>query len=261
MTAHPFDSAAASYDAARGFPAGVGEQVARAALDWVSAGAPVLELGIGTGRIARPLLALGLNVTGVDLSLQMMARLRENLPPGSPAPGLVQGHLGQLPLAAGSFGAALSVHVFHLVADWPGALAEVRRVLRPGGVFLNGFEWRPPDSPGARLMDRWRAILQAAGQPALALGARDFSDLRAELAGLGAVCQERAVGDWMTTRTLARHLETIEHRTWSPAVGVSPEQYDKCLAELKEWAAHEFGPLDREYRVPHRFIWQRFAWE
>jgi SAM-dependent methyltransferase len=260
MSAHPFDSAAQSYDAARGFPPGVGEQVARAAADWLGSGARVLEVGIGTGRIAKPLLALGMQVTGVDVSRQMMARLRQTLPPGLAPPALTQAGVAYLPFAAHRFDAVVSVHVFQLIADWPSALSEVRRALRPGGNFLNGYEWRPPDSPGARLMERWRAILKAAGQPALSAGARDFSDLKIELTRAGAVYEERVVGAWTANRTLARHLETIEHRTWSPGAGVPENAYASCLAQLRSWALEEFGALDREYSVPHRFVWQCFAW-
>ncbi len=261
MQPPPFDSAAESYDAARAFPPGVGEQVAQAAVDWMSRGARVLELGIGTGRIARPLLALGVGVTGVDLSRQMMAQLNASRQPAGPPLRLIQGDITRLPVVAQSFEAVLSVHVFQLIADWSAALAEVRRVLTPGGLFLNGYEWRPPDSPGARLLERWQEILRAAGQPALAVGARDFSDLRAELAGAGAACEERSVGEWTTTRTLARQLETIEHRTWSPGVGVSEDAYAQSLSQLRSWAVAEWGALDQEQRVPHRFVWQRFAWE
>jgi SAM-dependent methyltransferase len=41
------------------------------------AGATVLELGVGTGRVALPLVARGLDVTGVDASAAMLTRLRE----------------------------------------------------------------------------------------------------------------------------------------------------------------------------------------
>lgn len=259
MTVQRFDSAAEDYEAARGFPPGVGEQVAQAVVDWVGTRARVLELGIGTGRIARPLLALGVGVTGVDRSRQMMARLSWPSPLAAPL-RLIQGDILRLPLSAQSFEVVLSVHVFQLIADWPAALAEVRRALAPGGVFLNGYEWRPPDSPGARLLERWQAILRAAGQPALALGARDFSDLRAELERLGAACEERRVGEWITARTIARQLETIEHRTWSPGTGISEDAYAQSLREVRAWAVAEWGALDVEQRVPHQFIWQRFTW-
>ncbi len=260
MRTQSFDLSAASYDAARGFPPGVGEQVARAASDWIEKGARVLEVGVGTGRIAKPLLALGLNVTGLDLSWQMMARLRESLPTGQPSPALVQGDAVHLPLTRQSFGAIVSVHVFQLISDWSNAISEVRRVLRPGGVFLNGYEWRPPASPGARLMERWRLILEAAGQPAGAAGARDFSDLKAESLQTGAAYEERVVGHWITTRSLAQQLETIEHRTWSPGAGMSGSLLSGCLGELRSWASEEFGALDLERTVPHQFVWQRFAW-
>ncbi len=260
MSTQPFDSAAASYDAARGFPPGVGEQVAEAAADLFDKRARVLEVGIGTGRIAKPLLALGLNVTGLDLSRQMMARLRQTLPTGQPSPALVQGDAAHLPLSRQSVGAVVSVHVFQLLSHWSNAVSEVRRVLRPGGVFLNGYEWRPPDSPGARIMEHWRLILETAGRPALAAGARDFSDLRAELLQTGAAYEERAVAQWTTTRSLARQLETIEHRTWSPGADVSDNLLAGCLAELRSWAIEEFGALDQERAVSHQFVWQRFIW-
>src|SRR5438067_5120995 len=138
MTTGSFDSAATQYDATRGFPPGVGEQVAQAAVDWIGRRAQVLEVGIGTGRIAKPLLALGVNVTGLDLSTQMMRRLRATLPAGGAVPALAQGDANHLPLAERVFDAVVSVHVFQLLANWSQALSEVRRVLRPGGAFLNG---------------------------------------------------------------------------------------------------------------------------
>jgi SAM-dependent methyltransferase len=260
MRTPSFDSAAASYDAARGFPPGVGEQVAEAAADWIDKRVPVLEVGIGTGRIAKPLLALGFNVTGVDLSRQMMARLRETLPTGLPSPALVQGDAAHLPLPKQSVGAVVSVHVFQLLPHGSNAVTEVRRVLRPGGVFLNGYEWRPPDSPGARIMERWRLILETAGRPALAAGARDFSHLTTELLQTGAAYEERAVGHWTATRSLARQLETIEHRTWSSGARISDNLLAGCLAQLRSWAIEEFGALDQERAVSHQFVWQRFTW-
>lgn len=265
MSAGVFDGAAADYDAARGFPAGVGEQVAQAAADWIGPAARlpaarVLEVGVGTGRIARPLAALGARVIGMDLARQMLAQLRANLAAGQPALGLAQGDVYHLPIAAGVCDAVVSVHVFQLLADWPAAVAEARRVLRPGGAFLNGYEWRPPDSPGARLMARWRLILAAAGGPALAGAARDFGDLRAELVQTGAAYSERNVGNWSTTRTLARHLETIEHRTWPLSGGAAGAALAECFVELRLWALAEFGALDQRLTVPHRFVWQRFVW-
>jgi SAM-dependent methyltransferase len=260
MNRPSFDQAASEYEAARGFPPGVADAVADGALALLDGRRRVLEVGAGTGRIARPLLARGLPVTGLDLSPAMLVELLRRLPVGVHRPALVLGDALALPLTAASFDAVITVHLFHLLPNWHGALAEARRVLRPGGVFLSGFDWRPPDSPGARLLDRWRGLLRAAGQDVQGGGAHDFADIQAALLASGARLDERFVGQWSVTRTLARQLETIEHRTWAADHAAPPDLFARCLAELRAWAAETYGGLDQAYTVAHRFVWQGYAW-
>lgn len=259
MKSVSFDRAAHIYDETRGFPPGISDLVAEAALNLMPAQARALEVGVGTGRIARPLLQRGHALTGIDLSRKMMARLVELLPADGLRPRLTEGDATQLPFAAASFDAALSVHVFHLIANWRAALEEVRRVLRPGGVLLSGFDWRPSDSAGDRLKEKWQAIIRSRGvenQP----GATDFSDVDAYLRASGATMEEHSVGAWSRTHTLAHHFETIEHRTWSSTWGVPDSFFPECLAELRAWAVSEYGSLDREVTTPYKFVWQRYAW-
>jgi SAM-dependent methyltransferase len=258
-----FDHAAQHYDETRGFPPGISDLVAGAALDLLAGRRAVLEVGVGTGRIARPLLARGVSVTGLDLSRPMLARLLANLPAGAPRPRLVEGAAEQLPLATGSVDAVLTVHVLQLIPNWRVALSEIQRVLRAGGAFLSGYEARPPDAPGARLMAQWRAIVSArsgvAAGLAAAPGLHDFADIRAALVAGGARADEVGVGAWHTTRTLARSLEAIEHRTWAATWDLPAEFFKDCLAELRAWAVAEYGALERELVTPHRFVWQRFV--
>lgn len=255
-----FDNAAPDYERVRGFPPGIAEVVASAALELLDGRRRLLEIGIGTGRIGRPLLAHGVDLTGIDLSANMLAQLNEQLPPNGVRPALVLGDAVRLPFEAGSFEAVVTVHVFQLIADWQAALSEVRRVLLRGGVFLSGYDWRPADTPGTRLLERWREIVRAHGGPGVEAGTRDFTDLAAAVLESGAGAVERQAGDWTARRTLARHLETIEHRTWSGAWQAPEGFFDACLAELAAWATAEYGSLDREFEVPHRFQWQRFSW-
>jgi SAM-dependent methyltransferase len=255
-----FDRAAETYDETRGFPPGVADQVADAALELLGSVRLAVEVGVGTGRIARPLLARGVRLIGLDLSRQMMLRLRAALPPGGPKPLLAQGDAASLPLAAGVCDAVLSVHVFHLIANWRAALDEVRRVLRPGGIFLTGYEWRPADSPGSLLMAHWTEIVQAAGWLAHYPPPHEFDDIKANLLASGAVMEERFVGEWTVTRTLNRMLESVEHRTWSTTWSVPDDFFAACLTDLRQWAVTTFGSLDTTFEVPHRFVWQRFAW-
>ena len=76
-----FDPVADRYDDTRGYSAAVAERIAQGLMRVgpISAGNHLLEIGIGTGRIALPLLREGVNVTGVDISSRMVERLRANL--------------------------------------------------------------------------------------------------------------------------------------------------------------------------------------
>lgn len=260
MQSVSFDRAAQTYDQTRGFPPSIADLVADCAQQMLGPVALALEVGVGTGRIARPLSARGVPLVGIDLSAAMMQQLRANLAAGTPSPLLVQGDAASLPIATGVADAVVAVHVFHLIANWRAALDEVRRVLRPGGALLTGYEGRPADSPGARLMTRWDEIVRAAGWLEHHPPLHEFDDIKTYLLATGAELTEQAVGEWTVTRTLSRQIETIEHRTWSTTWDVPDEFFPRCLAELRAWAAREFGGLDAAYEVPHRFIWQHFAW-
>jgi len=260
MKSIPFDRAADVYDETRGFPPGIGEVVADSALKVFPVRARVVEIGIGTGRIAKPLLARGVRVTGLDLSPKMMRRLTDTLPSGVPAPALLLADAANLPLAAGTFDAAISVHVFHLIAQWKEALAEARRVLKPGGIFLLGYDWRPDSSPGERLRRQWRRIVTRRGLSVSQPGVRDLAEVNRELRRMGARMDQWSAGQWSAARTLAHHLETIEHRSWSSTWDIPETFFAECLTELRAWAVKKYGALDREFTTPHKFVWQRFRW-
>lgn len=91
----------------------------------------LLEVGVGTGRIALPLTAAGLEVTGVDASAGMLAFARSKK-----LDRLVRGSAYRLPFADGSFDAALFVHVLHILEEPQRALSEACRVGRVGAVAV-----------------------------------------------------------------------------------------------------------------------------
>lgn len=95
----------------------------------------VLDVGCGTGTHLALYRAGGAEVTGVDRSPQMLARAAAKLGPTS---RLVEGEVTDLPFAADSFDLALAMTVLHELpsAQRPAALAEMRRVTRPGGRLL-----------------------------------------------------------------------------------------------------------------------------
>jgi SAM-dependent methyltransferase len=75
------------------------EQAAVAFLEQLAAGGPALELAIGTGRIALPLAARGVPVDGVDLSPDMVSRLREK--PGGDRIAVTMGDFADVSVTGG----------------------------------------------------------------------------------------------------------------------------------------------------------------
>jgi SAM-dependent methyltransferase len=99
---------------------------------------PVLDVGCGTGLGTAELVRRGVQVSGVDLSPGMLAVAKANLP----EVGFTVGSMLALPHADASFDGVLAWYSTIHVPDplLPDALAELVRVLRPGGRLLLGFQ-------------------------------------------------------------------------------------------------------------------------
>lgn len=81
MTSISFDPIAHVYDALRGYPESVSQQIAEA-MDKAMPGTKqtrLFEIGVGTGRFALPLVSLGRQYTGIDISEKMLKQLEEKL--------------------------------------------------------------------------------------------------------------------------------------------------------------------------------------
>ena len=115
----------------------------RAALEAVLPPAParVLDLGTGSGYLARVLADLGHDVTGLDLSEEMLALARAEV---DPKVRFVHGDVVAPPFSAGSFEVLAGRYVMWTVRDPLDALAAWRRLLRPGGrLVLADSTWFP----------------------------------------------------------------------------------------------------------------------
>ncbi len=97
----------------------------------------VIDIASGTGLVAAELTAHGCAVVGVDISQAMCAKARERVPNAS----FVVGKAEALPYPDAVFDAATCAQSFHWF-DQSRALAEVTRVVRPGGtvaIWWKGF--------------------------------------------------------------------------------------------------------------------------
>ncbi|WP_172721045.1 class I SAM-dependent methyltransferase [Pseudooceanicola lipolyticus] len=98
----------------------------------------VLDIGAGLGGTARHIVhRYGAHVTGVDLthSFVDVAKALNERVRYSAAITMIQGSALDLPVAGGSFDLAVMLHVGMNIEDKPRLMAEVARVLRPGGTF------------------------------------------------------------------------------------------------------------------------------
>ena len=97
-------------------------------------GRRVLDAGCGSGPLAEALRAKGAIVTGFDSSPAMVELARQRL--GEDADLQVADLSRPLPYADGAFDDVVVSLVLHYLQDWTAPLAELRRVLKPGGRLL-----------------------------------------------------------------------------------------------------------------------------
>jgi SAM-dependent methyltransferase len=152
--ARSFDRAAVEYERARPtYPA--------AALDVLplGAGAEVLDLGAGTGKLTRVLVERYRRVIAVEPLDGMRAILEEVVPAAESLAGSAEA----IPLTNASVDGVFAGQAFHWFAN-DEAVAEIARVLRPGGVLC--LIWNEPSDPSP-LPEPYRAYWEELHAPAL----------------------------------------------------------------------------------------------
>lgn len=104
----------------------------------IGTAAPILDLGVAAGYWSRMVLARrpDLSITGIDLSLGVLREAEQQAQPRWIGYGLLRAQAEHLPLATGSIGAVISGGSLNELPLLP-TLQEIRRVLRPGGVFVS----------------------------------------------------------------------------------------------------------------------------
>ena len=110
------------------------ERPAMLALAGHVAGRRILDAGCGSGALSAALCDRGAVVTGIDASARMLALARRRL--GDNVALHVADLSDRLPFADAAFDDVVASLVLHYLEDWGPTLAELRRVLRPGGRLI-----------------------------------------------------------------------------------------------------------------------------
>ncbi len=208
----------------------------------------VIEIGVGTGRIALPLSERVRSVVGVDLARRMMERLRAKQS-GQPVM-LAQADATHLPVASGVFDAAVTVHVFHLISNYLDALAELARALRPGGVLLNGWS-----------ANGYSELRQAFNDAVSAPEWRNVGVQRGEYNTFLPQHGWQQVGDiasyeYVIHRAPQTYIESLEKRRWSGTWRLPEAALQKGIAAVREAALRLYGDLETPVPVVGQFSLQ-----
>ncbi len=249
-----FDRAADHYDRTRAISEDtMGRTIALLASELVDRG-EVLEVGVGTGLLALRLHEAGVRVTGLDLSEPMLARLIEKAGGEPPFP-LVLGDATRMPFGDGVFDGVYLRWVLHLISDWTVAVAEMARVVRPGGVLLVCLGVF--DEATAAIRARFTEITGISTDPVgLMWGEHEVLD--AELERLGATVRFLPGIREEQQETVAEFLDDVQEGRWSWTWHVPDDVRLRAVTELRPWAERRFGPLDRFQRYEVETVWRAY---
>ena len=118
-----FDSVAEIYDKTRGPPKQVMKQLIETLVSELHGYKTILDVGVGTGRFAKPLQDSGLDLVGVDIAKKMITKAAER-----GVHNLLRGDACFLPLRDNSLDVSVCTHLLHLISGWKTALQEICRV-------------------------------------------------------------------------------------------------------------------------------------
>jgi ubiquinone/menaquinone biosynthesis C-methylase UbiE len=215
-----FDRIADQYDQTRG---GVerGRRFAPAIAAQLPAHARVLEIGVGTGAIAKPLADAGFDIVGVDLSAAMLRRARVRL-----GARVANASAFDLPVATGSVAAVMFVWVLHVVGDPDRALAEARRVLAAGGRLV--VIPADADAEDSELGGAFTDL-----HTRLALGRDDVRRTCARAEAAGFTQQFAGIADAFEFPQSPNELaDLIEQRTFSALWDLDDEQWQRSVVPV-----------------------------
>ncbi|MFQ5977412.1 MAG: class I SAM-dependent methyltransferase [Candidatus Heimdallarchaeota archaeon] len=162
-----FDRIAEDYDRTRWIPSNLSDGFINRLSQEVPLGSRILEIGVGTGRLAIPLSHLDYEVLGVDISMLMLNIARQKTKKNEKILHLLQADATHLPIKEKTLDLCLFVHILHLIRDWKKAIDIGERLLRnhsivnaslfvawhdlkPFRVYWDGIESKRSEHIGAK---------------------------------------------------------------------------------------------------------------
>ncbi len=216
----------------------------------------ILEAGIGTGRIAKPLQVRGFDIVGVDFARRMLARARHK-----GLEDLVIGDANHLPFEDKSFDAVILAHVLHLLkspAETFGKLSQaakkevvilVRKRDQSGGTL----PWQ--DRHSGALRQAFRTAAEDIGYP-LPLPKWDWRDRfrnETEFLLTHPPTELVTVQDSEVVTTPGEWLSMVEKRAFGNTDAIPPDVFKKIIEKMK--SSVDLEKEIRYHRVEQMAVW------
>ncbi len=189
----------------------------QSAIDWLipRRARRVLDLGAGTGKLTRALVAAGMSVTAVEPSKRMRAVLAAAVPQAD----VMDGAAERIPLPSGSVDAVVVAQAWHWF-DTEKAIPEIARVLVPGGTL--SLVWNVRDESDPWVAALGQVMHQHTEQP---------MDTSPEIGG-PFFAPERTEIRWQRTMDRAGILDLVASRSY--VITLPPEQRQQLLDDVAD---------------------------
>jgi SAM-dependent methyltransferase len=236
-----FGDAAEAYEAGRPGWSAEAVDVAAARLG-LSRGCAVLDLAAGTGKLTRELVERFSSVTAVEPLDGMRAVLSRVAPEARVLPGTAEA----IPLGDASVDGVFVAEAFHWF-DAPRAVAEIARVLRPGGGVAVLYNRRDYDSSGVAWERECHDVFEAHMLPPDDVDAHDETAWKAALReGIGPLREDSLESSHVTD---AAGIEAA-YASFSRLAALPPDRRRAALAAIRDvLVRHDVGKVEITYRT------------
>lgn len=209
-------------------------------------GGLVLDAGAGSGGAVRTLLAAGLRTILLDVSTAMLAAAAER---GAPR---VRADLCALPLSDGAVDGVHAAFVLQNIPTWRTAVAELARVVRPGGAIVVAWGNAVVDPVVAaarrRLAEEFARSGADVGVAANATGLNEVSDGHAAFAAAAFDVVREQIIAGQQQRSLR---QLVAQAASNPFMWrATPERRAEARDRTLRWAGQELGRINDPRSVP-----------
>jgi ubiquinone/menaquinone biosynthesis C-methylase UbiE len=235
----------------------------------------ILEIGVGTGRIAIPLVKSGYEVTGVDISRRMMEKARAK---GMESLLLAEG--SKVPFRKKSFEATLLAHVFHLLDDPLSVMKEAARVSGVGVFALvrkrtetrswslfygvDSLAGKKSESDEAtrkffeERRERFRKIFEKYGRDPSQI----FRNWRREQEVLDTYPPDdlKVVSDTVVTENVENRIARLEKGSYSSVLRMPDEMRKEIIEEMRSYSSSLWTLPPEVVMRPRHEVYQIAMW-